>query len=81
VVRRRFDVRRLSAVANLAGYRPVAGLIVHLGNIWMARRADFVSRIDERLGGIGINCSGAVMAQGAESLGDEKVAGANQSAD
>lgn len=81
MIRGRFDVCCLSAVANLASHGPVTGLVVHLGNVRMARRTDFVSRIDERLGGIGINCGSAIMAQGAESFGYEEVPCANQSAD
>ena len=59
----------------------MAGPVVHFGDIGMAGRADFVSRIDERLGCDDINCGGAIMTQSAESLGDKIMAGANQTAD
>ena len=80
VIPGRFDVSRLSAVADLAGHGAVVGVVVCFDNVGMAHRASFVSRIDERLGGIGVNRGGPVMAQGAERLGNEVMPCTNQTA-
>ena len=71
MIPRQFNVNRLSAVADLTGHGPVASLVVHFGDVGMAGRAGFVSRIDQRPGGICINRGGSVMAQSAEGFGDE----------
>ena len=65
-------------MTSLAGQGPVASLVVHFSNVWMADRALLVSRINERLSGVGFDSRGPVMANSAESLGHQEVSRAEQ---
>jgi hypothetical protein len=71
---------RLSTVANFARYAPVTGLVVYLDNVGMTQRAGFMPRINQGLSGICFDRGSPIMAQRTESLGDEIMSSADQTA-